>query len=140
MCYDVNIIIYSGSRWPTVCKMDAWRSFFRDVSAFIDRIAEEEHRATANVAESVVSKISNYQPVAILQSRKCDMCTRAHTDHVISRAESARCRVRFSDRSFYRSINIFRTQVFSIHLFFGSTVTSIDCFLLRIFCPNDRSR
>ena len=34
-----------------------------------------------------------------------------------------------------RSISIFRRQVFPIHLFFGSTVSYIDCFLLRIFCP-----
>ena len=58
--------------------MDAWRSFSRDLSAFIDRIAGGEHRATANVAESVVSRISKYQPVAILQSRKCD-----HTSEIV---------------------------------------------------------
>ena len=64
----------SRSRWPTVCKMDAWRTFFRDLSAFIDGIAEGEHRATANVAESVVSRISNYQRVlgAILTTIQSD--------------------------------------------------------------------
>ena len=67
-------IIYSGSQWPAVCKMDAWRSFFQDLSAFIDRIAEGEHGATANVAESVVSSISNYQRVlgAILTNVQSD--------------------------------------------------------------------
>ena len=54
--------------------MDAWRTFFRDLSAFIDGIAEGEHRATANVDESVVSRISNYQCVlgAILTTIQSD--------------------------------------------------------------------
>ena len=53
--------------------MDAWGSF-RDLSAFINCIAEGEHRATASVAESVVSRISNYQCVlgAILTTIQSD--------------------------------------------------------------------
>ena len=56
--------------------MDLWRSFFLDLSAFIDRIAEEEHEATANAAESVVSRmISNYVRVlnAILTTIQSDV-------------------------------------------------------------------
>lgn len=55
--------------------MDAWRSFFGDLSAFIDRIAVEEHGATANVAESVVSRINSYQRVlgAILTTVQSDV-------------------------------------------------------------------
>lgn len=55
--------------------MDLWISFFRDLSAFIGRIAEEEQEATANAAESVVSRISNYLRVlsAILTSIQADV-------------------------------------------------------------------
>ena len=129
------------SATATVCKMYAWRSFFRDLSTFIDRIAEGEHRTTANVAESVVSRISYYQPVAILQSRKCDACV--HPDHVMSRAESARCHVRFSDRSFLYHRQVFGPFSLSIYFLnrqwvtlivftidqsvFWSMVISIDC-------------
>ena len=55
-CAMTSSYYLSRSRWPTVCKMDAWRTFFRDLSAFIDGIAEGEHRATANVAESVSNR------------------------------------------------------------------------------------